>query len=404
MSSQKSGTLLLPAPTEFKSPRRRQCSPAGAILLTLAVMCLLNAIGGSNLRRYTYHRSPSFYHHVEKQVGICANSSAVSYSGHIGLHGDTESMPKRSFFWYFEAEENPDDAPIILTMGGGPGTSGMMNPLLGQSHCVATDHGLVSNLNSWAKKHNLIALDHPIGVGFSYGTHVNNSRSAAYDAYDFLQKFFVLFPHLTGNKFVISGGSYGGVYVPNIATVIHEQNLLLESGRGQRGAVPIPLDALIISNPFTSPIAHFTWLLQYRCVEHQIYNTTDCDRLYADLPTCLESVELAFEIPTVANRVRASQLCYQHMNSADMHGVLAEDIRVRCTPVDPTDPTECHPHFRWFSDIFSDPPVRTALGIPPNLNYTPLNMENSTSPLAVPAPHRLGDPPPPYAALLSHKP
>ncbi|KAJ7473628.1 hypothetical protein B0H11DRAFT_1339759 [Mycena galericulata] len=150
---------------------------------------------------------------------------------------------------------------------------------------------------------------------FLYGTYVNNSRSAAYDAYDFLQKIFVLFPHLTGNK-IISGGSYGGVYAPNIASVIHEQNLLLESSRGQRGAVPVPLDALII--PFTSPTAHFTWLLQYRCIEHQIYNTTDCERLYTDLPTCLESVELAFEFPSVANRVQASQ----HMNSGDMHGCL----------------------------------------------------------------------------------
>lgn len=64
---------------------------------------------------------------------------------------------------YFEAEENPADAPIILTIGGGPGTSGMMNPLLGQSPCVATNDGLVGNPHAWTKKHNLIALDHVRG-------------------------------------------------------------------------------------------------------------------------------------------------------------------------------------------------------------------------------------------------
>lgn len=42
----------------------------------------------------------------------------------------------------------------------------------------------------------------PIGVGFSYGTHVNNSRAAAYDAYDFLIKFFSLHPHLARYGFV----------------------------------------------------------------------------------------------------------------------------------------------------------------------------------------------------------
>lgn len=36
----------------------------------------------------------------------------------------------------------------------------------------------------------------PIGVGYSYGTMVNNSRAAAYDVYDFLLKFFHLYPHL----------------------------------------------------------------------------------------------------------------------------------------------------------------------------------------------------------------
>ena len=35
----------------------------------------------------------------------------------------------------------------------------------------------------------------PIGVGFSYGTRVNNSRDAALDVYDFFQKFYALFPH-----------------------------------------------------------------------------------------------------------------------------------------------------------------------------------------------------------------
>lgn len=34
----------------------------------------------------------------------------------------------------------------------------------------------------------------PIGVGFSYGKIVNNSRDAAYDVYDFMQKFYSVFP------------------------------------------------------------------------------------------------------------------------------------------------------------------------------------------------------------------
>jgi len=114
---------------------------------------------------------------------------------------------------YFEAEVDHENAPIILTMGGGPGTSGMMNPVFGQSACVMTADGLVPNPNRWTERFNLIALDHPIGVGFSYGSRVNNSRSAAVDVYDFLQKFYRLYPHLVKNQFVVSGGSYGNLFL-----------------------------------------------------------------------------------------------------------------------------------------------------------------------------------------------
>lgn len=79
-------------------------------------------------------------------------------------------------------------------------------------------------------------------------------------------RVFVIVPKRTPvgrNKFVISGGSYGGIYVPNIATVIHEQNLLLKSGGGQPGAIPVDLDALIISNPFTVSDYMFSESIQF---------------------------------------------------------------------------------------------------------------------------------------------
>ncbi|KAJ7092314.1 alpha/beta-hydrolase [Mycena belliarum] len=318
--------------------------------------------------------SEPFYYTVTKPLRLCANSSTVSHSGYIGLKGDTEVDPKRSYFWYFEAEETPAYAPIILTIGGGPGTSGLNNAMMGQSACLVKEEGLVANPNRWTEKHNLIVLDHPIGVGYSYGTHINNSRAAAYDVYDFLQKFFVLFPQLSGNKFVISGGSYGGVYVPNIATVIHEQNQLLSRGKGRRGAVPIALDALILSNPFTNPEAHFRWLLQYRCMDHHVYNATDCMRLYAELPACLDSVAMALQHPSVANRVAAAKLCYERMNAPDTHGTVHEDIRRKCTPASDT-PGACRPQVGWMNTVFNDAHVKRQLGVPASIKFTGLNKE-----------------------------
>ncbi|KAF7373929.1 hypothetical protein MSAN_00605300 [Mycena sanguinolenta] len=319
----------------------------------------------------------TFYHNITEVHGFqCVDQT--SYAGHIGLKGDSDSSPRRSFFWYFEAENEATTAPVILTIGGGPGTSAMMNTLWGQSPCLATEDGLVDNAHRWTEHHNLLALDHPMGTGFSYGSMVNNSRSAAYDVYDFLQKFFVLFPHLTRNKFVISGGSYGGVHVPNIATVIHEQNQLLARGAGQPRAVHINLEALILSNPLSNPKAHWTWLLHYRCTLHSIYNATTCRDLHARLSACLESIDMAFDIPTRPNRRAALELCSE-LNAGDTHGVDTEDIRRTCDPdSDPQSPTGCHPEFAWVegTNIFANgSAVRRALGLAPELNFTGLNLD-----------------------------
>ncbi|KAJ7292482.1 Alpha/Beta hydrolase protein, partial [Mycena rebaudengoi] len=178
-------------------------------------------------------------------------------------------------------------------------------------------------------------------------------------------RFFVLFPHLAGNKFIISGGSYGGVYVPNIATVIHRQNLLIARGAGQPGAIHINLEALVLSNPLSSPLAHFQWLLHYRCKVHQIHNSTVCSDLYAELPACLENIEMALEVPTVKNRVAAWEFCAT-MLERDTNGTVVEDIRrtCTCTPPDPANPAACHPEFEWLDKIFANPAVKAALGVP----------------------------------------
>ncbi|KAJ7643133.1 alpha/beta-hydrolase [Mycena polygramma] len=351
-------------------PRKRQYSAVGMLAAIMVYGTWLAITSFFPIQP----QSPLFYFRVSEVKGIClgVTNRTVSHAGHIGLDGDSEDAPKRSFFWYFEAENDARNAPIILTIGGGPGTSGLSSPLSGQGPCQAGPTGLAPNPHRWTEHHGLLALDHPIGVGFSYGSRVNNSRAAAHDVYDFLQKFFVLFPHLARNKFILFSGSYGGVFVPNIATVIHEQNILRHMGHGRPGAIHINLEALILSNPGTDPMSHFRWLLQYRC-DHNVYNSTTCQTLYSELPSCLESIDLAWEIPSVDNRVRAWNVCY-NLGTGDTHGTVIEDIRRTCHP-DPDAPGACHPQFGWVTKMFWDPDVRAALGIPDHLPYSVLNME-----------------------------
>jgi hypothetical protein len=63
-------------------------------------------------------------------------------------------------------------------------------------------------------------------------------------------------------------------------------------------------------------------------MEHNLYNSTECETFYSKLPTCLESIDMAFTVPTRENRLASLDLC-SYLNSGDMHGRSTEDIRLR---------------------------------------------------------------------------
>lgn len=61
---------------------------------------------------------------------------------------------------------------------------------------------------SWNDKANVIFLDQPLNVGYSYGSGgASNTDAAAKDVYAFLQLFFKEFPKYADLDFHISGES-----------------------------------------------------------------------------------------------------------------------------------------------------------------------------------------------------
>ena len=85
--------------------------------------------------------------------------------------------------------------------------------------------GLMENPYAWTKLANVVALESPAGVGFSYCTKngaatnecANTDKTTAADARRALVDFFSKFPELVSAPFFITGESYGGVYVPTLA-------------------------------------------------------------------------------------------------------------------------------------------------------------------------------------------
>ncbi|EKM53883.1 uncharacterized protein PHACADRAFT_209728 [Phanerochaete carnosa HHB-10118-sp] len=356
---------------ERSRPRKRPsvCSAALA-LLALGATAMAFAHQDHLARALLYGRREGkdglgpFYHIVKTHDDLCVGG--VSHSGYIGLNGDNEDTPKRSFFWYFEAQHDPENAPVILTVGGGPGTSGMANPLLGQSHCkVISNLTTVLNPDAWSEHHNLIALDHPIGVGFSHGTMVNNSRDAAHDVYDFLLKFFHLHPHLAKNQFVLAGGSYGGIYLPHIATVIYEQNAALALGHGVPGARHINLESTMLSNPVSDRLSNYRWALHQRCYLTDFYNASVCHTAFEKLPACLEAIQMAYMNDSIERRSGALDVC-QRIFPEYIEGRDYQNVELRCNGT----VEDCYPSTIYAVDFMNLASTKAKLGVPEALNFT----------------------------------
>ncbi|BBH06828.1 serine carboxypeptidase-like 20 [Prunus dulcis] len=80
------------------------------------------------------------------------------------------------------------------------------------------------NPYSWSKVSNIIYLDSPAGVGFSYSQDESKYQTGdlqtASDTHAFLLKWFEQFPEFLSNPFYIAGESYAGVYVPTLASQV----------------------------------------------------------------------------------------------------------------------------------------------------------------------------------------
>jgi vitellogenic carboxypeptidase-like protein len=187
---------------------------------------------------------------VDPLPGI-ESSGLESYSGFITTNPATNS---NMFFWFFPATDvDPAQAPVVIWLQGGPGSSSMFGlfEIHGPISAVFGDSGETTgelNPYTWNKKANMIYIDNPIGAGFSFGDYAGlpaTQVDAGDDLYEFLIQWFTLFPEYQPNDFYVFGESYAGKWVPTIGRRIHEMNPTAD--------VHINLVGLGIGNGFMSP-------------------------------------------------------------------------------------------------------------------------------------------------------
>ncbi|KAI9066213.1 serine carboxypeptidase [Trametes sanguinea] len=185
------------------------------------------------------------------------------------------------WFWFFEAREKPETAPLTLWLQGGPGGSGLVGLYQEHGPCrINNDTTSVSyNPFSWNNVSNMIYLDQPIPTGFSQGAReFNNSFAAAADVWNFLQILFDdhRFSRFRSNDFAIWTESYGGHFGPAFSRYFLDQNARIAHG-GLQG-VPVNLkvlgigDGLIACPTPQDPLVQYESYFTY--AEHNPYFPT----------------------------------------------------------------------------------------------------------------------------------
>ncbi|KAK5064578.1 hypothetical protein LTR84_000411 [Exophiala bonariae] len=117
-----------------------------------------------------------------KQISLCETTEGVkSFSGYV--HLPREALADLSFdydintfFLYFGARNDPDNAPLVIYFAGGPGESSSYSALDSEGGpCYVNFDGSGTSLNPWSFNNhaNVLYIDQPVGAGFSYTSLVN---------------------------------------------------------------------------------------------------------------------------------------------------------------------------------------------------------------------------------------
>uniref|UniRef100_A0A671K2Z1 Carboxypeptidase n=1 Tax=Sinocyclocheilus anshuiensis TaxID=1608454 RepID=A0A671K2Z1_9TELE len=156
--------------------------------------------------------------------GLSKQPSFKHYSGYFNVADN-----KHLHYWFVESQKDPAGSPVVLWLNGGPGCSSLDGLLTEHGPFLIQDDGVTLEYNpySWNKIANVLYLESPAGVGFSYSDdkkYTTNDTEVATNNYLALKEFFRLFPEFSKNEFFLTGESYGGIYIPTLAEIVMEDS------------------------------------------------------------------------------------------------------------------------------------------------------------------------------------
>jgi len=263
--------------------------------------------------------------------GLC-DANVTQHSGYFKID-EANKTNQHYFYWMFESRDKPKSDPFVLWMTGGPGCSGMLALLNENGPCsIKNESGILKEANnpySWTNKANVLWIDQPTGVGFSYGDkgdYDHDEIGVRDDMYHFLAEFMSAHPEYAQLPFYVFGESYGGHYAPNVAYAVWE-------GNQKKSQLPhINLQGLAVGNGLTDPA------IQYKYYAEMAYKNTygvksinalQYAKMKLETPGCIKQIQ-ACQTDTSAC-AEAQGTCNQEMiGPYEASGLNPYDVRVKC--------------------------------------------------------------------------
>ncbi|PIA46408.1 hypothetical protein AQUCO_01500149v1 [Aquilegia coerulea] len=292
--------------------RRKQIellsSPGGANIVPGPINAAVNEqIDYEGLRKQAPQPVPDFPVYMEPQDGLKTADKIVSlpgqprvnfnqYSGYVTVDGNAG----RALFYYFvEATRFPSTKPLVLWLNGGPGCSSLGSgalAALGPFRVHKNGRTLKRNPYAWNKKANIIFLESPAFVGFSYSNRSSDFNSSgdtrtAHDAYTFLINWLERFPEYKNRELYLAGESYAGHYVPQLADVIIQKNIMPTTSQN----MIINLQGLAVGNGLLDELLYMKSRIEFYYT-HSLISEEMKDKLISCAPivsnacTKLESI------------------------------------------------------------------------------------------------------------------
>ncbi len=201
---------------------------------------------------------------VKSYAGLAPSSKPDSF-----IRGEPDSE-ENLFYWFFECQKCKDEDdvtnyPLTIWLNGGPGGPSTYGLLQENGPYLMKDEEkgvIVENPFSWNTEMHLLYWDQPYWTGYSYAYKNGKKLYAKSEAqlstalYYAMEYFYEQHPQYRECDLYITGESYAGKYIPNIALKFLEMN-------DKRAGKPINLKGIALGDGWMYPAIQVAGQLSY---------------------------------------------------------------------------------------------------------------------------------------------